>query len=458
MAKVYAVRKGHQTGIFNSWQECQKMVAGYPSAEFKSFITLEEAQAYLDARDIYEERLKNDLQAGFGVAFVDGSFDENTGKYGSGVIAINPNGEQDEFFRAGDNQKYCSSKNVAGEVMATLLAMDWAVTAKLTKLRIYYDYEGIEKWISGGWKAESCIARDYVNIFSQRYKDILDIEFFKVKGHSNNKYNERADQLAKSALRGSAKVIRGEGWSTISGVKRKQFSNYILALKKEIERLTVDTDSNVAYKEVHLLECQGDRLTITFFPDKQKILFQGAVTPLFQIILSEAPSYFDVSDRAFDILVGNIYRANVDTEKVSNEFNGLLKFPADLPDKIKLLARQSVINLQVSYYCVDYTQMAFPALKALEGYLKYLFSKNKIIITNKGFGDYFDFDGVQFVLKNRKLNFGKEMEGAYNYLHSQRHTLFHYGEIINKFDSTRTLSSKQDADEIIRTALALISS
>ena len=31
--KIYAVRKGHKTGLFNTWAECQKATAGYSGAE-----------------------------------------------------------------------------------------------------------------------------------------------------------------------------------------------------------------------------------------------------------------------------------------------------------------------------------------------------------------------------------------------------------------------------------------
>jgi hypothetical protein len=44
--KFYAVRRGRNVGIFHSWEECERHTKGIYS-EFKSFNTLEEAQAYL---------------------------------------------------------------------------------------------------------------------------------------------------------------------------------------------------------------------------------------------------------------------------------------------------------------------------------------------------------------------------------------------------------------------------
>lgn len=36
MAKYYAVRVGARTGVFMSWEECQKAVDGFPNAKFKN--------------------------------------------------------------------------------------------------------------------------------------------------------------------------------------------------------------------------------------------------------------------------------------------------------------------------------------------------------------------------------------------------------------------------------------
>ena len=42
--KKYVVWKGHQTGIFDSWEECKKQVEGYPAPEYKSFPNMETAK------------------------------------------------------------------------------------------------------------------------------------------------------------------------------------------------------------------------------------------------------------------------------------------------------------------------------------------------------------------------------------------------------------------------------
>ena len=44
--KFYAVRKGRKTGVFATWALCQEQIKGFSGAEYKSFTTKEEAEAF----------------------------------------------------------------------------------------------------------------------------------------------------------------------------------------------------------------------------------------------------------------------------------------------------------------------------------------------------------------------------------------------------------------------------
>ena len=43
----YAVAIGQKVGIFNSWDECEDQVKGYPGARYKSFHTRQETQEFI---------------------------------------------------------------------------------------------------------------------------------------------------------------------------------------------------------------------------------------------------------------------------------------------------------------------------------------------------------------------------------------------------------------------------
>lgn len=63
-SKFYVVWKGRQIGVFNTWEECNKQIFGFPQAVYKSFKTLKLAeQAFKSSskefigKDIFETEL-----------------------------------------------------------------------------------------------------------------------------------------------------------------------------------------------------------------------------------------------------------------------------------------------------------------------------------------------------------------------------------------------------------------
>ena len=46
--KYYTVWKGKQPGIYNNWKDCKKAIEGYKGAQYKSFLSLEEAKKAFD--------------------------------------------------------------------------------------------------------------------------------------------------------------------------------------------------------------------------------------------------------------------------------------------------------------------------------------------------------------------------------------------------------------------------
>lgn len=195
VAKYYAVSVGARTGVFMSWEECQKAVDGFPNAKFKKFRSLEEAKEFVSGD---EQPIKEDLADGYVNAYVDGSYNSSTCQYsGAAVILLGDN----DIIELSKACKDDSSKlrNVAGELLGAELAIEYCKKHGISKLAIHHDYEGIGAWADDVWKAKLPETKAYRNyVFDSR--EILDIKFIKVKGHSGNKYNDRADYLASKAL------------------------------------------------------------------------------------------------------------------------------------------------------------------------------------------------------------------------------------------------------------------
>lgn len=197
MAKYYAVRVGDRTGVFMSWEECQKAVDGFPGAKFKKFHSLEEAERFIyDDND--SKPIKEELVGGYINAYVDGSYDVSTGRYSGATVILLGDNDIVELSKAckDDSSKL---RNVAGELLGAELAIEYCKEHGISKLAIHHDYEGIGAWADNAWKANLPATKAYRNyVFDSR--QVVDIKFVKVKGHSGNEYNDRADYLAGKAL------------------------------------------------------------------------------------------------------------------------------------------------------------------------------------------------------------------------------------------------------------------
>ena len=216
--KIYAVKKGKTTGLFYSWDECKDATNGYPGAEFKGFGTEAEARAYLEGKEeisieeIFaeeipaEEQAKEELQSHTEkldenqvIAYVDGSFDKTIGKYSFGCILLIPGGRIIKESGNGNEPESLAIRNVAGEMLGAMYAAQWALVNGYEFIELRYDYEGIEKWATGSWKANNVLTQKYA-AFMQRKGRRIHISFQKVKAHSGDYYNEQVDKLAKAAL------------------------------------------------------------------------------------------------------------------------------------------------------------------------------------------------------------------------------------------------------------------
>lgn len=461
--KIYAVKKGHTTGIFKTWEECKVAVDGFAGAEYKSFESEKEACAYIDDVDIV---MNNDIipriNSGKVVAFTDGSFDQGKHAYGSGVCIFAPNDVYVELSTIGRNEKYIDLRNVAGEIIAVLNAIDWAWKNGYDQMSIFYDYEGIGKWASGEWKTKTVLSNYY-----KRYIDdktgIISIEFIKVSGHSNNKYNDRADKLAQSAIFDN-KVIRdleGNSGYIISPVVENNIIVLLNKLKVECQGLDFSEQSN-GVKKCWSVTLNEEKTQISLY-NNIKMTVQGKKNNLFQIITTGIVETIQCGD--FIQVLKGAYGISIDTAKIEDDYNN--KLPAIskevLPQNIVTLIKQAIVNLNnPARNDNEFSMYTFPALRALEGVLKYNLTKCGISMSSYNFEMFSKDSSGIYKLKASYLRSVSsdnvlKLENCYNHFYNNRHTLFHFGIIIGSNDiNTRLLTKKAEADSIIRDTLKVI--
>lgn len=205
--KIYAVRKGHKIGLFATWAECQKAVSGYSGAEFRGFTEKEEALAFLNMEttgNVSGDKEKEaagivEVPENMVIAYVDGSFEKSIGRYAFGCVILTPDGQEIRKSGSGSDSAGVAIRNVAGEMLGSMTAVNWAIENKYPAVEIRYDYEGVEKWVTGVWRAKTPLTSKYAAHMQEAGKKVK-ISFCKIAAHTGNHYNEEADQLAKSAL------------------------------------------------------------------------------------------------------------------------------------------------------------------------------------------------------------------------------------------------------------------
>lgn len=205
--KFYVVRQGRTPGIYTNWDDCKKQVDGFNNAEYKSFEDSREAMTYFTG-DNKTESVKSEsierqnvvaIDDARPYAFVDGSFNPDTGVYGYGGF-LRFDGQEIVLQGSGENPAMSAMRNVAGEIEGSLAAMKKAYELGLESVDIYYDYAGIEKWATGEWQTKKQETRSYSSAVHDLIDKGLDITFVKVAAHTGIEGNERADKLAKQAV------------------------------------------------------------------------------------------------------------------------------------------------------------------------------------------------------------------------------------------------------------------
>lgn len=191
--KFYALKGPQGVKIVNTWEECEKLTHGVKGVLFKSFASMEEAEAWASG-------IEAPVPEGLHI-YVDGSFTPSFPKAGWAFVVVD--GDQEVARGSGTTSFDAESRNIDGEVMASFQAMKWLAENDRQAV-ICHDYEGIARWAKGEWQAKSNIAKQYVQAI-QPY--LSRVHFKKVAAHTGVKWNELVDSLAKGAIAHAKELI-----------------------------------------------------------------------------------------------------------------------------------------------------------------------------------------------------------------------------------------------------------
>lgn len=220
--KIYAVRKGRQTGLFTTWAECQKQVTGYAGARFKGFTNAEEAMRWLSGDDTAGSHTaqpagRRQIHAVKGprlspeqttdtdqdyIIYTDGSCLKNPDGPGGWAMVARTTATGAVSEQSGGHP---STTNNRMELTAAIKALQWAPAG--SRVALYTDSQylknGITRWMAT-WKRRGWKKADGTPVLNQQLWMALDalyashiVTFHWVKGHAGVDLNERCDQLAK---------------------------------------------------------------------------------------------------------------------------------------------------------------------------------------------------------------------------------------------------------------------
>ncbi|MBW1605196.1 ribonuclease H family protein [Lactobacillus sp. Sy-1] len=220
--KYYAVRIGRKPGIYDSWPECQKQIASYPNARFKSFINRADAVAFVNGANPGSTRqapptqpLRNDAI----VMYTDGGSRNHGNKKGKHVqttdkaawayLIIRPDGTKQS---AADGELGATNNRM--EIMALLNGLTYLDQHGLNGDAIdvvadsKYVLDTITKhWLAGwkrrGWKTSNGqpVKNDALwKQVDQLLGRFTDLRFHWTKGHADNQGNEFVDHQLNKAM------------------------------------------------------------------------------------------------------------------------------------------------------------------------------------------------------------------------------------------------------------------
>lgn len=442
--KYYAVRKGHSTGVFETWVECQNATDGYSSAVFKAFTTREQAVAYLNGENFQPDNIYDAKETNTVIAYVDGSYDDKIKRYSYGLVLILPTGEIIEEGAYAEDEEALSARNVAGELLGVMIAIKKTIDLNFESLHIFHDYEGISKWINKEWNAKSIVANKYVKFVESKTGN-LDIKFTKVKSHSGDFYNEKADRLAKEALAHGEKYRSGKHWLVIEKLHINDLVVILDLIKEDFPESKI-FKTDVLDKTTWIISSDNEKVTIIYYKSKEKLTVQGKPQAIFTVLSTYVTELID-GDQISDVF-NPYYQVNVDKTIIEAEYDGyLLNKNIPFTEKLDNSIKQAIYNLNLNGEMYDYTFLAFPIIRALEGFLKLILNKHAIELKDNF--DMFELkdNGTYKLAEKYHSKVGSPgiisyIGKLYRYYNKHRHSLFHWDNPSSGTDTTRILDSK----------------
>lgn len=391
-------------------------------------------------------------------------------QYACGVVIFH-NGEEKHFSEKFSNSNMAVMRNVAGEIEGAKRAIKYCLDNNASSLSIYYDYEGIEKWCNGTWAAKKEGTKAYKRYYDEAVKSI-EINFVKVKGHSGDKYNDLADELAKRALGISSSCMPLETNSKgiiANNIKFDDFESILELLEEDFNNFSIEL-KEIPYGTSYKISCKVNteiqNIRVSYYNEKNKLFIEGDKNKeLFNRLSMYIVELLEIDD--IPEFLNTVHNLDVDTDVVVDEF--VRYFPNshnDLPEELLKYLHQAVYNLHIMGNMYVCNFLVEPAIRPLEGVLKIALQDNNIPIRkeNLDYDSFFVFEEYEdryklrdsYIKSNHTKEFLDYISEGITYFRKNRNTLFHWDNPKNILDTTRILNTVEEAHTIIKDSIKII--
>ncbi|WP_097028355.1 viroplasmin family protein [Clostridium peptidivorans] len=279
--KVYAIKEGFdfennkkiEDLIVDTWADCLKYVKGVKGAKYKSFESMVEAKGFLADTKKLLKKGEDSYPLDIPHAYVDGSFNISTGKFGYGLVVVRDN--IIEYIENGapvdDSKK--ALRQIAGELKASVRAAEYAVKKGYNEIVIFHDYEGISHHATGYWERRDKSSEEYYDTMNSLMANYnLKIIFVKVDSHTGDLYNEIADEEAKAAIEmelpkitlkwlkeNIIEVINEEIKEKLLNITSQSVEENIIVANSKIKKVSVTNDENIENTILKLLKAYKEK-------------------------------------------------------------------------------------------------------------------------------------------------------------------------------------------------------
>lgn len=473
--KFYAVKKGKNIGIYETWDEAKEQVTGFSSPIYKSFNTKEEAEQFLYSDNKNDTELEQnqlndykDIEEKVVVSFVSGKTKKKDDKLElysfSAYIATN-NGIVDKLYKSKKiDDNIINAEIFIGEIDAVKESINWAINNNKKKLLIKNSYEGIKKWATGEWKPKHKKAIEYRDFFEEKSR-FIDIEFIDYKNDFIKENMDNAANLAKDALINNGSRTYKDGSVAFVGVSKYDWKTIVDEINsKENFNAIITNEKKIGNNKVSFcIVNKVDKLRVNCYGEHKSYIQGKNDSNLYHKIVYYALDKIKSENEVISIL-NTHHGMELKEDELEIAFNKLLPdFPKNFSDqKFKTIILSAVFNSLYDRNMPEYTCLVTPLFRAYEYYLHRILSdkmgenterdngSNNFSYFNKKDNRYYYKGSKAQLLEDEQLHYLEELYNKYN---RTRHPHSHWNQY--SMDS-KIIDNLDEAKEILVEGLKFI--